>query len=146
MNTGYLFIYLCLYFLSSMFYNVQCIDIWPPWFNLFLSILFFWIFYKWDCFLNFLESSLLVYRNTVEFVCWLLYSISSVKFSRSVMSDSLRPHELQHARPPCPSPTPRVYSNSCPSSRWCHPAFPSSVVPFSSCPSSFPASGSFQMS
>ena len=58
----------------------------------------------------------------------------SVQFSRSVVSDSLRPHESQHARPPCPSPTPRVYSDSCPSSRWCHPAVSSSVVPFSSCP------------
>ena len=71
---------------------------------------------------------------------------SSVQFSRSVVSDSLRPHESQHARPPCPSPTPRVYSNACPSSRWCHPAISSSVVPFSSCPQSLPASGSSQMS
>ena len=70
----------------------------------------------------------------------------SVQFSRSVVSDSLRPHESQHARPPCPSPTPGVYSNSCPSSRWCHPAISSSVVPFSSCPQSLPASGSFPMS
>ena len=62
------------------------------------------------------------------------------------MSNSLRPHELQHTRSPCPSQTPGVYSNSCPSSRWCHPAISSSVVPFSSCPKSFPASGSFQMS
>ena len=69
-----------------------------------------------------------------------------VQFSRSVVSDSLRPHESQHARPPCPSPTPRVYSNSCPSSRWCHPAISSSVVPFSSCPQSLPASGSFPVS
>ena len=72
--------------------------------------------------------------------------ISSVQFSHSVMSDSLWPHELQHARPPCPSPTPRVHSNSCPSSRWCHLAISSSVVPFSSCPQSLPASGSFPMS
>ena len=71
---------------------------------------------------------------------------SSVQFSRSVVSDSLQPHELQHARPPCPSPTPRVYSNSCPLSRWCHPAISSSVVPFSSCPQSLPASGSFPVS
>ena len=62
------------------------------------------------------------------------------------MSDSLRPHESQHARPPCPSPTTRVYSNSCPSSRWCHPAISSSVVPFSSCPQSLPESGSFPLS
>ena len=70
----------------------------------------------------------------------------SVQFSRSVESDSLRPHELQHARPPCPSPTPWIYSNSCPSSRWCHPAISPSVVPFSSCPQSLPASESFPMS
>ena len=70
----------------------------------------------------------------------------SVQFSRSVMSDSLRPHELQHARPPCPSPTPGVRSNSRPSSRWCHPAISYSVIPFSSSPQSLPASGSFPMS
>ena len=70
----------------------------------------------------------------------------SVQFSRSVMSNFLRPHESQHARPPCPSPSPRVHSNSRPSSRWCHPAISSSVIPFSSCPQSLPASGSFPMS
>ena len=62
------------------------------------------------------------------------------------MSNSLQPHGLQHARPPCPSPTPGVYSNSCPLSRWCHPSISSSVIPFSSCLQSFSASGSFQMS
>ena len=66
-------------------------------------------------------------------------SSGSVQFSRSVVSDSLRPHESQHTRPPCPSPTPRVYPNPCPSSRRCHPAISSSVVPFSSCPQSLPA-------
>ena len=71
---------------------------------------------------------------------------SSVQFSHSVMYDSLRPHELQHARTPCPSPTPRVRSNSCPSSQWCHPAISSSVVPFSSCPQSLAVSESFPMS
>ena len=69
-----------------------------------------------------------------------------VQFSRSVVSDSLWPHEPQHTRPPCPSPTPRVQPNPCPSSRWCHPTISSSVIPFSSCPQSFPASGSFPMS
>ena len=68
---------------------------------------------------------------------------SSVQFSRSVVSDSLRPHELQHARPPCPSPTPGAHSNSHPSSQWCHPAISSSVVPFSSCPQSLPVTQSF---
>ena len=77
---------------------------------------------------------------------YLMLQISSVQFSCSVLSNSLRPHESQHARPPCPSPTPGVYSNSCPSSQWCHPAISSSVVPFSSCPQSLPAPGSFPMS
>ena len=71
---------------------------------------------------------------------------SSVQFSYSVVSDSLQPHESQHARPPCPSPTPRVHSDSSPSSQWCHPVISSSVIPFSSCPQSLPASGSFPMS
>ena len=77
---------------------------------------------------------------------WLCLLLSSVQFSRSVVSDSLWPHEPQHARPPCPSPIPRVHPNPCPLSRWCHPTISFSVVPFSSCPQSFPASGSFQMS
>ena len=75
-----------------------------------------------------------------------IYQFSSVQFSCSVESDSLWPHESQHARPPCPSPTPGVHSNSCPSSRWCYPAISSSVVPVSSCPQSLPASGSFPIS
>ena len=77
---------------------------------------------------------------------YLKTAIISVQFSCSVMFDSLQLHELQHARPPCPSPTPRIHSNSCPLSRWCHPAISSSVVSFSSCPQSFPASESFPMS
>ena len=68
-----------------------------------------------------------------------------VQFSHSVVSDSLRPHELQHTRPPCPSPTPRVYPNPCPLSQWYHPTISSSVIPFP-CPQSFPASGYFPMS
>ena len=74
------------------------------------------------------------------------YFFSSVHFSHSIVSDSLQPHESHHARPPCLSPTPRVYPNSCPSSRWYHPAISSSVIPFSSCLQSLPASGSFPMS
>ena len=73
-------------------------------------------------------------------------STSSVRFSHSVVSNSLWPHGVQHARPPCPSPTTRVYSNSCPLSQWYHPTISSSVAPFLSCPQSFPASGSFPMS
>ena len=69
----------------------------------------------------------------------------SDEISHSVVSDSLRPHESQHARPPCPSPTPGFHSDSRPSSQWCHPAISSSVIPFSSCPRSLPASGSFPM-
>ena len=71
--------------------------------------------------------------------------MGSVPFSRSVMSSSLRSHGLQHTRLPCPSPTPGVHANSCPSSQWCHPAISSSVDPFSFCPQSLPASGSFPM-
>ena len=77
---------------------------------------------------------------------YVMIARDSVQFSRSVMSDSLWPHGLQQAKPPCPSPTHRAYSNSCPSSRWCHPTVSSSVVPFSSCSQPFPASGSFPMS
>ena len=72
--------------------------------------------------------------------------LNSVQFSRSVVSNSLRPHKPQHTRPPCPSPTPRGHPNLCPSSRWCHSTILSSVIPFSSCLQSFPASGSFQIS
>ena len=79
-------------------------------------------------------------------VIWLWQNTGSVQFSRSVVSDSLQPHESQHTRPPCPSPTPGVHSDSCPSSQWCHPAISSSVIPFSSCPQSLPASESFPMS
>ena len=91
------------------------------------------------------------YFNIAQF--WLLFScikfkpmFSSVQFSRSVVSDSLQPYELQHTRLPCPSPTLGVYSDSCPLSRWCHPAISSSVIPFSSCLQSFPPSRSFPMS
>ena len=79
----------------------------------------------------------------MQLSCWVF---SSVQFSRSVMSNFLWPHELQHARPPCPSPTPGVHPNPSPLSRWCRPSISSSVVPFSSCPQSFPASGSVPMS
>ena len=78
------------------------------------------------------------------FWCFCKIQFISVQFSRSVVSDSLRPHESQHSRPPCPSSTPGVYSNSCPSSRWCHPAISSSVVLFSSCPQSLQHQGLFQ--
>ena len=97
----------------------------------YFSILFFLVF-------------IIGLRNTL--LSPLGHMFSSVQFSRSVVSDSSWPHELQHARPPCPSPTPGVHWNSSPSSQWCHPAISSSVVPFSSCPQSLPASESFRMS
>ena len=91
------------------------------------------------CFANFIPCIVLCFPvASVQF--------SSVQFSCSVVSDSLRPHEPQHARPPCPSPTPGVYPNSYPLSQWCHPTISSTVIPFSSSPQSFPASGSFQVS
>ena len=88
--------------------------------------------------------TLLTSQKIVFFFFSLL--IDSVQFSHSVVSDSLKPHELQHTRPPCPSPTPRACSNLCLSSQWCHLTISSSVIPFSSCLQSFPTSGSFQMS
>ena len=81
----------------------------------------------------------------LSFLDFVITFFSSVQFSRSDVSESLQPQESQHARPPCPSPTPGVHSNSCPLSRWCHPAISSSVIPFSSCPQSLPASESFPM-
>ena len=83
-------------------------------------------------------------RCSPETITTLLIVYQSVQFSCSVVFDSLRPHELQHARPPCP--TPRVHSDSCPLSQWCHPTISCPVVPFSSCPQSLPASGCFPMS
>ena len=100
--------------------------------NLFLSPLFSWLYFIES---YFTEASA---RHDIQF--------SSLHFSCSVLSDSLWPHVLQHARPSCPSPTPWVYSNSCPLSQWCYPTISSSVDPFSSCLQSFSASGSFPMS
>ena len=92
------------------------------------------------------ESLLVKFQELVDISYREECLFNSVQFSRSVMFDSLWPHESQHARTPCPSPTPGVHSDSHPSSRWCHPAISSSVVPFSSCPQSLPASESFPMS
>ena len=87
---------------------------------------------------------IIIYSDVYIYIyIYILYV--SVQFSLSIMSDSLRPHELQHARPPCPSPTPGIHPTSCPLNRWCHPAISCSVVPFSSCPQVLPASESFPM-
>ena len=91
-------------------------------------------------------TCLLIFELFFEDKALVLLEIGSDQFSHSVVSDSLWPHGLQHTRLPCPSPTPGAYSNSCPSSQWCHPTISSSVIPFSSCLQSFPASGSFSMS
>ena len=114
--------------------------------------IYFW--YGW-------ESSYNLYWNQISFYLWnykthyllpeysknaQLIKQASVQFSHSVVSDYLQSHQPQHGRLPCPSPTPRAFSNSCASRRWCHPTISSSVVPFSSCPQSFPASGSFPVS
>ena len=97
-----------------------------------------------DYFIEFVTILFLFWFLSIRHVeSWLL---CSVQFSHSVMFHSLWPHESQHARPSCASPTPGVHSNSCPSSRWCHPAISSSVIPFSSCPQSLPATGYFPMS
>ena len=100
-----------------------------------------WVSYHW---LVFFHCLLFIYNCLLFFLFKIINY--SVQFSHSVVSDSLWLHELQHARPPCPSPSPGVHSNPCPLSRWCHPAILSSVVPFSSCPQSFLASESFPMS
>ena len=95
---------------------------------------------------RYLEKKLLTnFEGKINFI-FQFQGNSSVQFSHSVVSDSLQPHKPQHAKPPCPSSSPRVYPNPCPLCRWCHPSISSSVIPFSSCPHSFPASGSFQMS
>ena len=112
----------------------------------------FTIFAIFKCSINYIyiivQPSLLCIARTLSLSQTETVAIqfSSVQFSRSVVSDSLWPHESQHARPPRPSPTPGVHSDSCPSSQWCHPAISSSGVPFPSCPQSLPASESFPMS
>ena len=109
-----------------------------------------YVYSMWRLFYR--EVSSLIFPELLFCICFHIHfcdwssvcvQFSSVQFSRSVVSDSLQPHESQHTRPPCPSPTPWVHSDSCPSSPWCHPAVSSSVVPFSSCPQSLPASESF---
>ena len=96
--------------------------------------------------LNFKMINQQIVFYVFKFWCSFQYFFTSVSFSHSVVSDSLWPHGLQHAKLPCPSPTPRAHSDSCPLSQWCHPTISSSVIPFSSCLQPFPASGSFPVS
>ena len=103
---------------------------------------------KWPKYAGFGSRAMLALKKIYWKRNWYLFGFNSTsdQISRSVVSYSLRPHELQHTRPPCPTPTPGVHWDSRPSSGWCHPAISSSVVPFSSCPQSLPASESFPMS
>ena len=117
-------------------------------FCLFFSVLFFFFLIQdpiQDTMLH-LSIMFLGSPGLYQFPQFNSVQFSSVQFSHSVVSDSLRPHASQHARPPCPSPTPGVYSNSCPLSQWCHPTILWSFIPFSSCPQSLPASRSFPVS
>ena len=128
-------VFACVLFESSMFFlpfDCCIFNFWEICSNLLMSL----------CNFLLLLVIMLIFAEIVQ-----AYSVRciSVQFSRSVVSDCLWPHGLQHARPPCPSPAPGVYPNPCSLSRWCHPTISSSVVPFSSCLQSFPASGSFQM-
>ena len=111
--------------------------------TIFILILHFQLLMDW---ISLFFSKLWIFPRGSQKISCFLQLFSSVQFSRSVVSDSLRPHESQHARPPCPSPAPGVHSDSHPSSQWCHPAISSSVGPFSSCPQSLPVSESFPMS
>ena len=131
----YLHFYFLMYFVMKWEESTKYINYFPVT-PLFLK----WLTDKWIIQICYFGDCILKYINNNKM------SISSVQFSHSVVSDSLRPHESQHARPPCSSPTPRVHSDSHPSSQWCHQAISSPVVPFSSCPQSFPASESFPMS
>ena len=121
-------------------------DILPP-----LAFAIVFLSFLWCFFPPFFQFLIFFKSENLRFVCSVVSSFSiiptqvSVQFSCSVVSDSLWPNGMQHARLLSPSPTPRVYSNSCPLSQWCHPTISSSVVPFSSCLQSFPASGSFQI-
>ena len=122
---------------SEMLDNLRKPVLW--WINNSISFLTQWNFFSFWCFVGIKELTFMWSFNLSD-------GFSSVQFSCSVMPNSLQPHGLQYVRLPCPSPAPRIYPNSCPLSWWCHPTISSSVVPFSSFPQYFPASGSFQMS
>ena len=121
----------------------SCLDLSAYWLTSFFAIGYLFPHSGWS---RPLELFCPVWQLPITCGYWALKVFSSAQFSHSVMSDSLWPHEPQHVRAPCPSPTAGIYPNPCLLSWWCHPTIPSSVVPFSSCPQSFPALGSFQMS
>ena len=126
------------------FYKLLVLRKWRKDYTGFLCIISYICMWTYNYFYN-MSSKIISFKTVILRVnLWFHLRFSSVQFSCSVMSDSLRHHGPQHARPPCPSPAPRVHPNSCPLSWWCHPTISSSVVLFSSCPQSFPASGSFK--
>ena len=124
------------HYFASMRNEHNCVTVWT----------FFGIALLWDWNENRLFPILWPLLSFPNLLMYRVRHFSSVQFSYSVVFDSLRPHESQHTRPPCPSPTPGVHPDSRPSSQWCRPAISSSVIPFSSCPQSLPASGTFPMS
>ena len=131
---------------SQPLYKLLVLRKWRKDYTGFLCIICYICMWTYNYFYN-MSSKIISFKTVILRVnLWFHLRFSSVQFSCSVMSDSLRHHGPQHARPPCPSPAPRVHPNSCPLSWWCHPTISSSVVPFSSCSQSLPASGSFQMS
>ena len=124
--------------------NFGLVTLWTNWYTCFICISGIYWSHHYACLAHF--KLRYIYFKKQKY-WWRYVCISrSVQFSRSVVSDPLQPHESQHARPLCPSPAPRIHSNSRPSSRWCHPAISSSFVPFSFCPQSLPASESFPIS
>ena len=131
MRLKFFWLFMVSYYINSLF--ILC-SLSFGLFDIFLAVCISSLY--WTCIAN-------IFVHDIIYLCLLSLPFSSVHL---VVSNSLWPHESQHARPPCPSPTPRVHSDSRPSSQWCHPAISSSVVPFSSCPQSLPASESFPMS
>ena len=133
-------------YMKIICWRVHLLSLFCAWTSRFILFLRKWKKLKLNC--SVISSMFCLPYGNYSFLLFLFFEFifQFSQFSPSVMSDSLQPHESQHARPPCPSPTPRVHSDSCPSSQWCHPAISSSVVLFASCPQSLPASESFPMS
>ena len=137
----------CLFFFFFLHWKLENSEIFPSMQCLFVNQFHSFFHLNFPTFVFPLPYFLQLFHIGLH-LAWQVFILCkvSVQFSHLVMSNSLRPHESKHARPPCPSPTPGVYSDSYPSSRWCHPAISSSVIPVSSCPRPLPASGSFPVS